>query len=392
MKILVIALDNQFPGNEGGSSHIEGVVGAFNDLGHEVILMVRRGKNQEKMEWMNNGKLMIRRFWFPKNKWKHLLYYTYIKNWVGYYSLFKGVQLVYERCKMFGNYGMFYGKIYGKKCILEMNEPIIGMPIVNQTMTENSTLYRAMVKWHKFFANMADVVTVTHESMTEGIKPKKVLKITYGVNPEQFNPKLGGEEYQKGFQLTPGKTVIYSGSFMKWHALPQLMKAAKIVCKQEPRAKFLMVGTGELLEECEKFVEDNELYHNFIFLKNVAHKEMPKLINAADIGIAVFDRLNPKFQKFHYYYSPMKVHEYKACGKPIIASNFGNLVELVKDGVNGFAIDELSEGELADAILNLMGNPELQMRIGKINREEAETTYNWKTIMAGVLNKLEELK
>ena len=217
MKILMVAFDIEYPGTEGVASHVEGVVNAFNDLGHEVTLLVKRGKDQERKELKNNGKLRIRRFYFPPGKWKYPLYLQYCKTHITMYIVKYGIDVVYERSRMFGNYSMLWAKLFGKKRILEMNEPIIGLPVVLGTMKDYSRRYKTMVRWHKFFANLANIVTITHPIMGEGIQPEKLVSITYGVNPSLFNPSISGESYKKALKLTPGKTVLYAGSFRKWH-------------------------------------------------------------------------------------------------------------------------------------------------------------------------------
>ncbi|MBS3064671.1 MAG: glycosyltransferase, partial [DPANN group archaeon] len=117
--------------------------------------------------------------------------------------------------------------------------------------------------------------------------------------------------------------------------------------------------------------------------------KVPSIIGTATICLALFDSKNYlPFQKFGYFYSPIKVHEYKACGKPVIASDIGNLKELVKNNVNGFLVNESDIDEISSAIIKLLKNKKLRAKMGGTNRKEVLETYNWDYVNKQILSRL----
>src|SRR3989344_4116307 len=87
-------------------------------------------------------------------------------------------------------------------------------------------------------------------------------------------------------------------------------------------------------------------------------------------------RQYPSFKKSQFFYSSIKIHEYKACGKPVIASDFGNLKKLVKDGINGLLVNEQRPREIEQAILKLITNKNLSRKISLANRKEDLERYS----------------
>ena len=138
-----------------------------------------------------------------------------------------------------------------------------------------------------------------------------------------------------------------------------------------------MIGEGQKLHACIQMAKALGIQENVIFTGKIALEKVPDYINASDICLALFDRKYAPFKKLGYYYSPIKIHEDKACGKPVIASDYPLLREIIKDGVNGFVVDETKINELAVAMKKLMQNPQMMQKMGKKNREEVEKIYNW---------------
>jgi len=68
-----------------------------------------------------------------------------------------------------------------------------------------------------------------------------------------------------------------------------------------------------------------------------------------------------------------------ACGKPVIASKTGGLMEIIEDGINGFLIKPGDHLQLAKRIAYLLQYPEMRHQIGKNARARA-TMFSWKSI------------
>ena len=160
-----------------------------------------------------------------------------------------------------------------------------------------------------------------------GAPAEKLVTITNGANIEKFNPDLDTSDVLEKYNLK-GKTVIgFVGSFHYWHGVDNLMEVIKQICKADPDTAFLMVGAGgPMTVELEAFIEKEGLTGRVAMTGYVEHDDMPKHIAAMDIVLAPYPKL-----KF-FYYSPVKLFEYMACGKPVVTTRLGQMAEVITDG------------------------------------------------------------
>ncbi len=149
-----------------------------------------------------------------------------------------------------------------------------------------------------------------------------------------------------------------------------------------------MVGSGGIFDKCKKLVKDLNLDKNVIFTGNADFEDVPKYVNAADICVALFDRNYKIFKKMSYFYSPIKINEYKACGKVILASDIGNLKRYINNKINGFLVNEQDAEEIARVTLNLVKNRRLIKIIGANNLKDAGRNYTWDKINEKILKNL----
>jgi len=381
VRVLYSAIDVGIPAFHGGASHVQESVSALEKLGHEVFLVSQGGWGKPLAEKKRNVSIYRVPVFFEHGFLRVLNLWLFSIPLFIYLLSFKVVDFVYERNRVFGNCAVVLGKILGKKCVIEMNEPLV--QAAEQEFGHSPKFY--FVKWWFYFtARFADVVTVTHKCMAFGLPKEKILKIHYGANPEKFYPARRNPAIVKRFSLKTGKTVFYSGSFREWHALRETIEAAAIAVKRDRSLKFLFAGRGEKFQEAKKLAEEKGLRRNVVFLGRVPFSRMNSYINSSDTCLALFSCYYPLFRKCSYFYSALKVHEYKACGKPVIATKMGNLRKMVKHGKNGLLVSN-SPKEIAAAVLKLSRSSALRKRMGKRNRTEVLEKYNWIAVTEKVL-------
>ena len=348
MKILYLAPDVDLSRPHGGYSHVKNATESLSKLGHAVKVIAGGSKNRYL-------------------KQVHHLLTPILTTF--YYCLFNKTDLIYERGRIFSGFPQVIGRIFGKKTVYEVIEPFAGIK------TTSGFLQKLVKAWYDFTTKFSGLILITHRSMISGSGNNYFITHT-GTDPKLFSPKKA--------KKSKNKIVLYSGSFAKWHACENIIKAAKITAGKNKNIKFLMIGTGENFENCRNLAEKLKL-KNVSFPGEVNYGKMPSYINSADICLALFDRTYEPFRKFDYFYSPIKVHEYKSCGKPIIASGIGTLKELVKHKVNGLQVNEQNPAQIANAIVFLIKNKKLADKMGALNRKEVLEKYNWDKINSEIL-------
>ena len=214
--------------------------------------------------------------------------------------------------------------------------------------------------------------TVHQLSLERGARPEFMIPAPVGADIDQFNPHNDGAKIRKKYG-NPPHIILYIGQLEGGSYAELLLQAAQIALKKDPHLCFLIVGGGNKLPELMNTAKELGISDNVIFTNYILHAEIPDYVAAADICIACFeDNLITRCK------SPLKVAEYLAAGKPIIASGVGDVPKMVSGA--GKIVPPGNSEALANAIIDLLQHPE-QIPAMKVNaRRKSETEYNWSVI------------
>ena len=221
------------------------------------------------------------------------------------------------------------------------------------------------------------------------ILPKKYIDktelVTAAANIDLFTPEIDGTRIRKKYGLERFSIVGYAGCFAEWHGVLDLVKASKQVIAKTDQVRFLMIGPNSSVRVLP-MVRKMNLEDYYIFTDLVPYNEVPSYLNACEILAAPY---NPstyaETRKFGFFYSPIKLFEYMACGRPIVTSSCGNIPSIIKNKSTGCLFEPGNIEDLANAILFLLKNRKLSKKMGNNARKEVETKYSWK----GVTKKIE---
>ncbi|MCM8825027.1 MAG: glycosyltransferase family 4 protein, partial [Candidatus Omnitrophica bacterium] len=142
------------------------------------------------------------------------------------------------------------------------------------------------------------------------------------------------------------------GNLRKAKGYDVLIDAAKIICKKRKDIKFEILGKGPLENHIKQKV-DNLKLGQFVKLCGFVEDVYNYIMN---FDIVVIPSLWEGF--------PVVALEAMACGKPIVATNAGDLPEIVEDGKTGIIVTVGDPEALAAAILMLISNPEIRKKMG----------------------------
>lgn len=205
-------------------------------------------------------------------------------------------------------------------------------------------------------------------SVTRG----NISVVRNGVDAELFAPADRAAS-AAALGLDPSfKYVGFVGRVAPWHGLEYLVAAAPGLLDLEPSARFLIVGEGPALPALKRSVEERGLAEKFIFTGNVPHSSVPVYINAFDVCVVFYRAVRS------YPGDPMKMYEYLACGRPVLAGNAPGYGDLVLRAGAGLSVDPERTEEVSSAIARLLGNDGLRAEMGRRGREEAVRAHSWK--------------
>jgi glycosyltransferase involved in cell wall biosynthesis len=203
----------------------------------------------------------------------------------------------------------------------------------------------------------------------EGLPAEKVCVVYNGVDLErleQVRRNPGGL-----FPPSSGtKRVVLVGNMItdvKGH--PTLFAAAPDILQSFPKTQFVLVGDGAKRKEFEAQVAQLGLKENFLFLGR--RNDVPEILASSDIAV-----LPSRAEGL-----PNAVLEYLACGLPVVASALGGNVEVVEDGRTGLLIPPENPSRLAAAVLRLLGDEALALRLAQAGREHVSRNFSFERLV-----------
>ena len=204
------------------------------------------------------------------------------------------------------------------------------------------------------------------------IAPSKIEVIPNAADEKKYQPTYRNGSIAKNYKLNGSVVLGFIGSFHYWHGVENLILIINRILSAEKGVKFLLVGAGGAKEgEIRNFVERNGYQDNVIFTGSVPHNKIGQYISVMDIVLAPYPGLE------FFYFSPMKVYEYMASGKAIVASNIGQIGEIIRNGDNGLLYDPDDIESMIDGICQLLKNTKLRQILGQNARNSIDEEHNW---------------
>ena len=228
------------------------------------------------------------------------------------------------------------------------------------------------------------LVAVTEEIrdhlVAAGIDGDRIVMIENGIDPSRFHPAVDGRSHRAALGLSDETiAIVYVGSFQPFHGVPFLLEAfARAAAAGGPAMHLVLVGDGRTAGECRALVDRLDIRHKVIFTGAVAYAEVPALVAAADL--AVIPASND-------YGNSMKLYEYMAVGRPVIAPRLDAICRVAEHGRTAFLFERDRLASLAEALATLAAQPALRDRLG---REAAATAaqHSWERRAAALLARM----
>lgn len=165
----------------------------------------------------------------------------------------------------------------------------------------------------------ADKILVINKGLVDyavemGGDINKISVIPAGVDLERFNPQVDGSEIREKYGIRKDEILLF---FMGWIYEFSGMKevAESISTTDNEKIKLMIVGEGDLYEPLLKMRSEKNLDGRLILTGKVPFGDIPKYLAAADICLL------PAYKnEIMMNIVPIKIYEYMAMGKPVIAT------------------------------------------------------------------------
>jgi glycosyltransferase involved in cell wall biosynthesis len=211
---------------------------------------------------------------------------------------------------------------------------------------------------------------VTREYIASlGLNRKLVTVIPNGVNASDFS--LSPLPPREG--RVP--VLLYIGTLADWQGLDIVIKALPKILEQR-EVKLHIVGRGRSRQRkmLAKQIRKLGVEGSVIVQPAVPHHEVPALVASADICVAPLG-LNDR--NVTQGACPIKVLEYMAAGRPLLASNMPIVRELVREDVDALLFSPNDPDDLARQAVALLNDFELSKRLAESASAHALTKFTW---------------
>jgi glycosyltransferase involved in cell wall biosynthesis len=171
----------------------------------------------------------------------------------------------------------------------------------------------------------------------------------------------------------PARVVLTVARFTEQKDYHGLLDAVPAVIAREPRALFVWVGIGPLENAMHKAVHERGLDQHVVFLGQ--RSDVPDLMAAADLFV-----LPSRFEGL-----PLVVLEAMAFGLPVIGTRVCGTAEVVQDRITGLLVRPSDSKGLADAISELLTNPQWAAQLGVRGRMRARRAFSSNRMVREIL-------
>jgi glycosyltransferase involved in cell wall biosynthesis len=359
-----ILYSHRIQSRDGQSVHLEAMVAALRAEGHEV-LVVGPGIYQQ-VEFGGESRLvaLIRAHLPPLICALAELAYNIPIAW----RLRQAVRrfdpdVIYERYNLFHLAGTWFARRQRVPLFLEINAPLAE----ERTLSGGLGLRGLATRLETYVWRSADKVllvtsTLKHIVERAGVRGGRIEVVPNGINLAEYAdlPRRDGL----------GDRVIlgFVGFVRDWHGLDTVIAAMAAAGDSVP-VDLIAVGDGPARSDLERQAATLGLAGRVRFTGLQARERVPALIAGFDIA------LQPRVVE---YASPLKIFEYMAAGRAIVAPDQENIREVLRDGETALLFDPARPEAMWQAILRLARCAALRQRLGSAARAEiVRRDYTW---------------
>ena len=286
--------------------------------------------------------------------------------------------LVYERANYLQTSGVTIAEEMGVPHILEINSPYVEE---RQTLSGGSFFLREAEKAEKeqlLRTQQAVVVSTALQHYFEEkweVPEEKFIITPNAIDPDKIAIDSSRVEALRDALGLGGKLVFgFVGSIFRWHGVDLLIRAFARL--NAPNTHLLIVGDGEIRPELEAMATSLVPESNVTFTGSVEHREVFNYLDLMDITV---------LPNSHWYGSPIKLFEYGAMGKAIIAPDNVPVKDVLIPGDDGLLVKPTVDS-LFPAMKHLVESPDQRVRMAEGFQEKVLTRHTWSAMAQKILH------
>jgi phosphatidylinositol alpha-1,6-mannosyltransferase len=204
---------------------------------------------------------------------------------------------------------------------------------------------------------------------------RSMVHIAPGIDTVHFSPQSDLVQLRKKLELEGKRIIVSVGRLVHRKGQDTLVEALPLVIQEFPDAHLLFVGVGPHLEYIHKRAVQLGVLSHISFMGRVPYQEIPQFIGLGEI-FAMPSR--SRLAGLEVEGLGIVYLEASACGLPVVGGKSGGAPDALLEGETGFAVDGRNPKDVAEAILRLLRDPEMGLRMGRRGREWIIENWEWK--------------
>lgn len=328
--------------------------------------------NKASYEWYNHPNITI--FFEPEakiNAESTLTKLAYLK----YVSILKKIIKHFQPDILHAHYATSYGFVgalsgFHPYIISSWGSDVMKFPHKN-------FVAKSILKYNFRSADVLCATSYVIKDYISKISVKPVSVIPFGIDPAVFKP------YKRLSPFGEGHFVVGCiKSLEAIYKIDVLIKAFAALEQNHPQLRLMLIGHGAQAEKLQQLVKELKLEEKVVFTGRIPFSEVADYYNMLDVLVNISE-----YESFG-----VSVIEAMACGKPVVVSNVGGLIEIVENDTLGLKVNVNAVDETAQAIERLMTDPVLYASISENAKKHVAEKYNWEKNLSDMIKLYEDTK
>lgn len=386
MRIAYLCADGGVPvfGQKGGSVHVRAMIKAFRAEGHEVeVFCAEAGDDCIEFPVTAIGPSFPPVADREAKEQRLMAIAAEMQRRVERRHDSLPFDLVYERYGLWSAAGVRAGRRLGLPSVIEVNAPLVE----EQSNFRRFVLRDAARSIEAEVFSQATALAVVSQGVADyvlshGAANAGVHVIGNAVDGSAFHPGVPAA-------TVPGIpadsfVVGFTGSLKAWHGTEVLLDAFAMVQRGIP-AHLLIVGDGPERTALMERATALGLQGSVTMTGWVPHRDLPGLIACMDAAVAPYPAMA------NHYFSPLKLFEYLAMGRAIVASRIGQTADLLGATGSGLLVAPGDAAAMAGALQRLATDPKLAQKLRQTASLQAHR-HDWRANARRIIDLFPEVK
>jgi len=293
-------------------------------------------------------------------------------------------EVIYDRYNTYSTAAVATGRKHQIPVLLEVNTIAYERVAYEQHRLRMPTVAAHYERW---ICNAADHVFAVSTPLARvlmnerDVHRARITVLPNGADPTVFTPAANSTIRSA---VAPGGGIVigFVGILRPWHGVDLFLDAFALLLGRGHDVRALLVGDGPMEDTLRRVATSRGIADRVTFTGRVPHARVRDHIAAMDIAVS---------PRATFYASPMKILEYMAMAKPVVAPAMDNIRDLIDDGRTGMLFTPDAPDDLVRRLEELIVSAQRRAAIGAAARRRIEESLNWgqnARIVTGVAERL----